>query len=192
MYYQQKLRRNVLTFLLGLFCLVSFAQGQQVQGIVKDKTGEPMIGVNVLVKGTTNGTITGIDGDFILTGVKKSDVLSFTYIGYKGKEVKYEGQATLNVTMEEDSETLDEVVVIGYGTVNKRDLTGAVASVSSEKIAAVPVSSAAEALTGKLAGVNITTTEGSPDAEMKIRVRGGGSLSQDNSPLYIVDGYCSV
>ena len=189
MYYQQKLRRNVLTFLLGLFCLVSFAQGQQVQGVVKDKTGEPMIGVNVLVKGTTNGTITGIDGDFILTGVKKSDVLSFTYIGYKGKEVKYEGQATLNVTMEEDSETLDEVVVIGYGTVNKRDLTGAVASVSSEKIAAVPVSSAAEALTGKLAGVNITTTEGSPDAEMKIRVRGGGSLSQDNSPLYIVDGF---
>lgn len=86
MYYQQKLRRNVLTFLLGLFCLVSFAQGQQVQGVVKDKTGEPMIGVNVLVKGTTNGTITGIDGDFILTGVKKSDVLSFTYIGYKGKK----------------------------------------------------------------------------------------------------------
>lgn len=174
--------------MMSMLCLVSFAQGQ-VHGIVKDKTGEPMIGVNVLVKGTTNGTITGIDGDFTLTGVKKSDVIQFTYIGFKSKEVKYNGQSSLDVILEEDTETLDEVVVIGYGTVSKRDLTGSVASVSSEKIAAVPVSSAAEALTGKLAGVNITTTEGSPDAEMKIRVRGGGSLSQDNSPLYIVDGF---
>ena len=130
-----------------------------------------------------------MDGDFILSGVKASDVLTFTFIGYKTEEVKYSGQQTLNVTMKDDSELLDEVVVIGYGTVNRRDLTGAVASVSAEDIAAVPVSSAVEALTGKLAGVNITTTEGSPDAEMKIRVRGGGSLSQDNSPLYIVDGF---
>ncbi len=188
MYYQQRLTKIVLTLMMSMLCLVSFAQGQ-VHGIVKDKTGEPMIGVNVLVKGTTNGTITGIDGDFTLTGVKKSDVIQFTYIGFKSKEVKYNGQSSLDVILEEDTETLDEVVVIGYGTVSKRDLTGSVASVSSEKIAAVPVSSAAEALTGKLAGVNITTTEGSPDAEMKIRVRGGGSLSQDNSPLYIVDGF---
>lgn len=103
--------------------------------------------------------------------------------------MKYGGQKQLDVVLEEDTETLDEVVVIGYGTVNKRDLTGSVASVSAEDIAAVPVSSATEALTGKLAGVNITTTEGSPDADVKIRVRGGGSLSQDNSPLYIVDGF---
>ncbi len=189
MHYQQRLTRAVLTLIMGMLCLVSFAQGHQIQGIVKDKTGEPMIGVNVVVKGTTNGTITGIDGDFQLSGVKKSDVLSFTYIGFKAKEIKYEGQKDLNITLEEDTETLDEVVVIGYGTVNKRDLTGSVASVSAEDIAAVPVSSATEALTGKLAGVNITTTEGSPDADVKIRVRGGGSLSQDNSPLYIVDGF---
>ena len=84
---------------------------------------------------------------------------------------------------------LDEVVVIGYGTVNKRDLTGSVASVSAKDLAAIPVASASEALTGKLAGVSVTTTEGSPDADIKIRVRGGGSLSQDNSPLYIVDGF---
>lgn len=93
------------------------------------------------------------------------------------------------MVLEEDSELLDEVVVIGYGTVNKRDLTGSVASVSSQDIASIPVSSASEALTGKMAGVNITTTEGSPDADIKIRIRGGGSLSQDNSPLYIVDGF---
>lgn len=189
MYYLQRLRSAVALLVMSMLCLVSFAQNGQVQGIVKDAIGEPMIGVSVVVKGTTNGTVTGLDGDFILSGVKKSDVITFTYIGYKNKEVTYNGEAQLNVTMEEDTEMLDEVVVIGYGTVNKRDLTGAVASVSAEDIAAVPVSSATEALTGKLAGVNITTTEGSPDAEVKIRVRGGGSLSQDNSPLYIVDGF---
>lgn len=91
--------------------------------------------------------------------------------------------------MVDDSKALDEVVVIGYGTVNKRDLTGSVASVSAKDLAAIPVASASEALTGKLAGVSVTTTEGSPDADIKIRVRGGGSLSQDNSPLYIVDGF---
>ena len=160
-----------------------------MSGIVKDTSGEPVIGANVIVKGTTNGTITGIDGDFTLSNVKKSDVIVFTFIGYKTEEVKYTGQPSVNVTLKDDTELLDEVVVIGYGTVNKRDLTGSVASVKAEDIAAVPVSSAVEALTGKLAGVNITTTEGSPDAEMKIRVRGGGSLSQDNSPLYIVDGF---
>ena len=189
MHYLQQLKSATALLVLSMLCLVSFAQGVQVQGIVKDATGEPMIGVSVVVKGTTNGTVTGLDGDFILSGVKKSDVIMFTYIGYKNKEVKYDGQTQLNVTMDEDTEMLDEVVVIGYGTVNKRDLTGSVASVSAEDIAAVPVSSATEALTGKLAGVNITMTEGSPDAEVKIRVRGGGSLSQDNSPLYIVDGF---
>lgn len=189
MHYQQRIRNVVSLLIMSMLCLASFAQGMQVQGIVKDKNGEPMIGVNVVVKGTTNGTITGLDGDFVLSGVKKSDVISFTYIGFKTKDVKYGGQKQLDVVLEEDTETLDEVVVIGYGTVNKRDLTGSVASVSAEDIAAVPVSSATEALTGKLAGVNITTTEGSPDADVKIRVRGGGSLSQDNSPLYIVDGF---
>ena len=189
MHYQQRIRNVVSLLIVSMLCLASFAQGLQVRGIVRDKNDEPMIGVNVVVKGTTNGTITGLDGDFVLSGVKKSDVISFTYIGFKTKDVKYGGQKQLDVVLEEDTETLDEVVVIGYGTVNKRDLTGSVASVSAEDIAAVPVSSATEALTGKLAGVNITTTEGSPDADVKIRVRGGGSLSQDNSPLYIVDGF---
>lgn len=185
----QKFQRTCLVVLLSFVCLFALAQGKQVSGIVKDTSGEPVIGANVIVKGTTNGTITGIDGDFTLSNVKKSDVIVFTFIGYKTEEVKYTGQPSVNVTLKDDTELLDEVVVIGYGTVNKRDLTGSVASVKAEDIAAVPVSSAVEALTGKLAGVNITTTEGSPDAEMKIRVRGGGSLSQDNSPLYIVDGF---
>ena len=189
MYYLQRLRSAVALLVMSMLCLVSFAQNGQVQGIVKDAIGEPMIGVSVVVKGTTNGTVTGLDGDFILSGVKKSDVITFTYIGYKNKEVTYNGEAQLNVTMEEDTEMLDEVVVIGYGTMSKRDLTGSIASVGAEELAAVPVNNVSEALTGKMPGVSITTTEGSPDAEVKIRVRGGGSLSQDNSPLYIVDGF---
>ena len=116
MYYLQRLRSAVALLVMSMLCLVSFAQNGQVQGIVKDAIGEPMIGVSVVVKGTTNGTVTGLDGDFILSGVKKSDVITFTYIGYKNKEVTYNGEAQLNVTMEEDTEMLDEVVVIGYGT----------------------------------------------------------------------------
>lgn len=189
MRYRKIFNSYTLALFLSMLCMITYAQGRQVQGVVKDKAGESMIGVNVLVKGTTNGTITGLDGDFSLSGVKNSDVIVFTYIGFKTKEIKYNGQASLDVVMEEESELLEEVVVIGYGTVNRRDLTGSVASVGSKELASIPVSSATEALTGKLAGVNITTTEGSPDADIKIRVRGGGSLSQDNSPLYIVDGF---
>jgi TonB-linked SusC/RagA family outer membrane protein len=163
--------------------------GGKIRGIVKDATGEPLIGVNVLVKGTTNGTITGIDGDYTLSNVKASDVLVVSYIGYLTQEVKIGQQTTINVTLKEDTKTLDEVVVIGYGSVKKKDLTGSVATVSSETLTAVPVASATEALQGKMAGVQITTTEGSPDAEMKIRVRGGGSITGDNTPLFIVDGF---
>jgi TonB-linked SusC/RagA family outer membrane protein len=169
--------------------MTAFAQVKGVRGIVKDATGEPLIGVNVLVKGTTNGTITGIDGDYSLTNVKASDVLVVSYIGYLTQEVKVANQSTINVTLKEDTKTLDEVVVIGYGSVKKKDLTGSVATVSSETLTAVPVASATEALQGKMAGVQITTTEGSPDAEMKIRVRGGGSITGDNTPLFIVDGF---
>ena len=112
MYYQQRIRNVVSLLIMSMLCLASFAQGLQVQGIVKDKNDEPMIGVNVVVKGTTNGTITGIDGDFSLNGVKKSDVISFTYIGFRNKDVKYEGQKQLNVVMEEDTETLSDLFFV--------------------------------------------------------------------------------
>lgn len=105
------------------------------------------------------------------------------------QEVSVKGQKTINVVLADDAQALEEVVVIGYGSVKRKDLTGSVATVNSDVLAAVPVASATEALTGKMAGVQITTTEGSPDAEMKIRVRGGGSISQSNDPLFIVDGF---
>lgn len=185
-------KKNMRSLLLILFAAISAqisAQTLTVKGNVKDTNGEPVIGASVVEKeNTSNGTITDLDGNFSLKiDGKKTIVIS--YIGMKTQEIAILGRKVINVTMSDDSKALDEVVVIGYGSVNKRDLTGSVASVSAKDIATVPVSSATEALTGKLAGVNITTTEGSPDADIKIRVRGGGSLSQDNSPLYIVDGF---
>ena len=182
-------RRLCSTVLLSMLCILVFAQGRTVSGVVKDATGEPMIGVNVLVKGTTNGSITDLDGMYSISGVKNSDVLVVTYIGFVTQEVKVGNLKTVDIVLKEDSKTLEEVVVIGYGSVKKKDLTGSVATVNSESLAAVPVASATEALTGKMAGVQITTTEGSPDADMKIRVRGGGSITGDNAPLFIVDGF---
>lgn len=182
-------KKALSTFFLSMLCLVAFAQGHQVSGIVKDAAGEPMIGANVLVKGTTNGTITDFDGNFSLSDVKTSDILVFSYIGCITQEIKVGNQTKFDVTLKDDSQALEEVVVIGYGTVKRKDLTGSVTSVGADKLAAVPVASATEALTGKMAGVQITTTEGSPDAEMKIRVRGGGSITGDNTPLFIVDGF---
>lgn len=189
MHYLQNLKRATWLIMLHLLCFIAVAQDTSVHGTVIDKNGEPMIGVNVTIKGTNSGTITNVNGEFQINNLKKSAVISFSYIGYKSKEITYKGEKTLQVILEEDSELLNEVVVIGYGTVNKRDLTGSVSSVKADDLKNIPVSNASEALTGKLAGVSVTTTDGAPEGEVNIRVRGGGSLSQDNSPLYIVDGF---
>ena len=182
------LRRVYSTFLLSMFCVLAFAQGKQITGVIKDGTGEPMIGVNVLVKGTTNGTITDFDGKFAISDVKNSDVLTITYVGYVQQSIPVGNQTSFNIILKEDTETLDEVVVIGYGTVKRRDLTGSVASVTGEKLAANPVANVAEALQGQLPGVSVTSQDGRPGASMSIRIRGGGSITQSNDPLFIVDG----
>lgn len=175
--------------LLLLFCSLSItAQERTIRGVVKDTYGEPVIGVNVMVKGTNIGTVTDINGNYTLMAPGSATTLYFSYLGMKGVEAPITG-GVMNIILEEDVSSLDEVVVIGYGTVRKRDLTGSVSSVGAEAISAVPVATVTEALTGKMAGVQITTTEGSPDAEMKIRVRGGGSITQSNEPLFIVDGF---
>ncbi len=183
--------KNMRAMLFLLFVAMGInlsAQTITLTGNVKDTTGEPVIGASILEKGTANGTITDFDGNFKLTvGANATVVVS--YIGMTPQEISANGKTRLDVTLKEDATALEEVVVIGYGTVKRKDLTGSVASVGSEAIAAVPVSSAVEAISGKLAGVQITTTEGSPDAEMKIRVRGGGSITGDNTPLFIVDGF---
>ena len=177
------------TVLLALFAFMATSlSAQTIKGNVKDSGGEPIIGASVKEVGTKNVAVTDLDGNFTIN-VSNGKELQFTYIGMKTKTVKIAGKSVINVTMEDEATALDDVVVIGYGTVKKKDLTGAVTSVNAKQIENIPVSNVTEAMTGKMAGVNITTTEGSPDAEIKIRVRGGGSLSQDNSPLYIVDGF---
>ena len=175
--------------LIGAFLLmVGTISAQTVKVTVTDETGEPVIGASVLEKGTQNGGITDIDGIFNIT-LKGSKQIVISYIGMKTQTVDGKGKTAVNVVLKDDATGLEEVVVIGYGSVRKKDITGSVATVNSEAIAAVPVSNASEALTGKLAGVQVTTTEGSPDADVTIRVRGGGSITQSNEPLYIVDGF---
>lgn len=167
---------------------VGSLSAQTVKGTVKDQAGEPAIGATVQEQGTKNVAVTDLDGNFSIN-LTSGNPLQISYIGMKTLTVGTKGKSVINVTLEDEATALDDLVVIGYGTVKKRDLTGAVTSVNAEQIGNVPVANVSEALTGKMAGVNITTTEGSPDADIKIRVRGGGSLSQDNSPLYIVDGF---
>ena len=180
------------TLRLGLIALmlmiVNSVLAQSLKGNVKDSNGEPIIGATIQEKGAKNMAVTDLDGNFSinLSGGKQ---ITVSYIGMKTAIVNVSGKSNVNVVMEDEATTLNDVVVIGYGTVKKKDLTGAVTSVSAKDLANIPVSTASEAIQGKMAGVTVTTTEGSPDADVKIRVRGGGSLSQDNSPLYIVDGF---
>ena len=182
-------RTALLTLLVALISLSVSAQNVTVKGTVKDKTGETVIGASVVEKGnTSNGTITDIDGNYTIS-VPANATIVFSYVGMTTQEASVKGKTQIDIVMEDDAQALEEVVVIGYGAVKRKDLTGSVATVSSDVLAAVPVASATEALTGKMAGVQITTTEGSPDAEMKIRVRGGGSITGDNTPLFIVDGF---
>ena len=178
----------VFSFLL-LVNLSLFAQSQVKGTITDSQTGETLPGASVQVEGTGNGVITDMDGKYSITVPSGKVILLFSYVSYMIEKTTVDGRNQIDIALVPDIKSLDDVVVIGYGTVKKRDLTGAVTSVSDKDLKDIPVGSAAEAITGKMAGVQVTTTEGSPDAEIKIRVRGGGSISQDNSPLYIVDGF---
>lgn len=176
--------------LLCLLLVVGSVKAQNVtKGTVTDTNGEPVIGATVMEKGNQqNATVTDFDGNFSLKVSGKNPIV-VSYIGMKPKTVDVKGKSQVSIKLEEDNTMLNEVVKIGYMSVRKKDLTGAVSQVSGKQIEDIPVTNVTEALTGKMAGVNVTTTEGSPDAEISIRVRGGGSISQDNSPLYIVDGF---
>ena len=164
-----------------------YAQSKTVTGKIIDSTGEPVIGASVLVKGTTNGVISDIDGNFSIQGVANDAVLQISFVGYKAQDISVAGKTRIDVTLVEDTEMLDEVVVVGYGVQKKSDVTGALASVSSEELNTKPVSNAFEALQGKAAGVDITSSQ-RPGELGDIRIRGNRSLNASNSPLYVVDG----
>ncbi len=164
-------------------------QQKKLAGTVVDETGEPLIGVNVMVQNNGSGSVTDISGNFELNA-SAGDILTVSYVGYITQKVKITSSVeSLKIVLKEDAQMLDEVVAIGYGTVKRKDITGSVASLDNATIASVPVASPVEAMAGKLAGVKITTPEGNPDADVIIRVRGGGSITSDNTPLFIVDGF---
>ncbi len=186
----KNLTYKISLLIAGLFAAVCTVDAQQIKGTVTDTGGEPLIGVSVFVDGTTSGTVTDVDGKYeISVPDAKGKILVFSCIGMATKNVLIGSKTTVNVILEEDSTFLDETVVIGYATVKRRDLMGSVTSVDSKTLTSVPVTTVSEALSGRMAGVQVTATEGDPDAEIKIRVRGTGSITQDSSPLYIVDGF---
>lgn len=161
-------------------------QSDICQGVVKDAKGESIIGASVLVKGTTNGSITGLDGDFSLRNVKKGDIIVVSYVGYQSQEITWTG-GPLNIVLKEDTEVLDEVVVIGYGAVRKADMAGSVAVLDNKKFKDQPITRVADALQGRVSGVHVENS-GVPGGSVKIRVRGANSISKSNDPLYVVDG----
>lgn len=161
----------------------------QVSGTVTDENGDPLPGANVLEQGTTNGTTTDIDGKFSLSVMGENSVLIFSFIGYTTQEVAVGNKTTFSIQLEPDYRTLSEVVVVGYGTVKKSDLTGAVSSVKAEELTAYPALDAVQSLQGRAAGVNITSNNGAPGSTMKIRIRGGTSINASSDPIFVVDGF---
>ncbi|HBG58285.1 MAG TPA: SusC/RagA family protein, partial [Porphyromonadaceae bacterium] len=161
--------------------------GRKINGSITDELGDPIIGANIIEKGTSNGTVTDYDGNFSLN-VEENATLLVSYIGYLSQEINTARKSTFNIILAEDLKTLEEVVVIGYGSVKRRDVTTAVSSVSTESLNERPIISAAQAIQGKAAGVNVYQPSGTPGGDMVIRVRGTTSFNGSNSPLYVVDG----
>jgi len=162
--------------------------GSKISGVIVDSKGEPVIGANVAVKGTTNGTITDDAGKFTLTNAKRGDVLEISYIGYMTQDIRLTGQATLKILLKEDTKALDEVVVVGYGSVKKSNLTNSVSKITNESIADRPITTIGEAFQGQLSGVRSQSISGEPGKDYTIQIRGVNTINGDSSPLYVIDG----
>ena len=176
------------SFLLvgAIFCF-GLVEAQEVSGTVSDVNG-PLPGASVVLKGTTTGTQTDFDGNYILSNVDANGTLVFSYIGYSSQEIAVNGQTTINVTLQEDAQALDEVVIIGYGTTTVKDATGAVAAVSAEDFNTGVIASPEQLIAGKTAGVNIQQASGQPGAGIRLNIRGSNSVRANNNPLFVVDG----
>ncbi len=182
-------RKTIITLLMGLLLQTfAFAQNRQITGTVTDNGGEPIIGANVLVAGSTNGVITDLDGKFRLQNVPRNAKLQISFIGYITQTVSLGNQNHISVKLIEDAQTLDEVVVVGYGTMKKNDVTGALSSVSAEKLAARGSVRLEDALQGSVPGVNITQSNSRANGSFDIKIRGQASINNSNGPLYVVDG----
>ena len=181
------LRRLLFVAFFAIFSFSAFAE-VQISGVVLDSQGQTVIGATVQEKGTQNGTVTDFDGQFFLNVSSQNAVLVVSYVGMQTQDVALAGRTDISVVLKEDNEVLDEVVVIGYGTAKRRDITTAVSSVSVDDLEKHPITSAAQAIQGKAAGVTVVKPNGQPGADMVIRVRGTTSMNASNDPLYVVDG----
>lgn len=182
-------KRGLSVLLLTLFSFSLAVAQVLVRGTVIDQTGESVPGASIQVKGGTQGTISDLDGKFSLNVPNKKSVLVISFIGYTTQELPVDVSKPMSVVLKEDTKTLDEVVVVGYQEVKKKDLTGAVAKVNMEDLLKTPSSSFDQTLGGRIAGVNVSSGEGMPGGTMNIVIRGNNSLTQDNSPLYVIDGF---
>lgn len=181
-------KRGYFTLLALLISIATFAQNVTVKGVVYDETNLPLIGATVQVKGGQAGAATNLDGNFTVMAAKNA-TLVVSYIGYQPQEIKLQGKTQLTIKLMPDNQTLDEVVVVGYGTMRKSDLTGSVASLSSKNVEGFKTSSVMESLGGQIAGVQITQSDGTPGSGFSINIRGVGTMTGDASPLFIVDGF---
>ena len=166
----------------------SAQQQKSISGKVTDSTGAPVPGVSAVIKGTTTGTITDSNGNYVLSNIPGSATLQFSFVGMKMQEIPVSGKSTINVIMVEETIRLDEVIAVGYGTMKKSDLTGAIGSVSNNKLIEKPSLSPIEALAGKVAGVSVYDGSGRPGGDFRIKIRGMGSINSSNNPLYVIDG----
>ena len=186
-YFYEKIHRILTLSILIFTSSIIYAQEKSISGIVIDEYREPVIGANIVIDGTTNGTITNIDGKFNLSNVKSSDKLKVSSIGYKPLIVSIGDKSNFNITLEEDVKLIDEVIVVGYGVQKKTDVTGSLTRVDAKQLKAMPVQNALQGIQGKAAGVDITSNE-RPGEVGKIYIRGLRSLNATNTPLYVVDG----
>lgn len=185
---QSGLRKALLTVIAFFMAIPLFAQNVDVTGTVIDESGEPLIGVTVMVAGTSNGTATDLDGNYTLKNVPAKGKLVFSYIGFADRTENVGGRTKINITMSEDTQALDELVVVGYGQIKKSDLTGSVSTVNTEKLNAKGAISAIENLQGTVPGVNITKSTGRSNGSIAIEIRGKSSINGSTTPLYVVDG----
>ena len=183
-----RLRKVFVTLVAILMAIPAFAQNIDVSGIVTDANGEPLIGATVMVAGTSNGTATDLDGNYVLKNVNPKAKLTFSYVGYNSLEVDVKGQTTIDVVLTDNAEILEEVVVVGYGVMKRSDLTGAVSTVGTEKLNAKGAPNILEALQGTTPGVSITKSTGRTNGSINVEIRGRSSINANTTPLYVVDG----
>lgn len=185
------LLRGIMSTIILTFSIAIYAQTNTVTGTVMDENQEPLIGVTVQLQGSGTGTVTDLDGNYRLSGIPSNGVLEVSYVGMHSQTINVDGRTTINIVMQQDTELLEEVVIVAYGTQKARSVTGAMSRISTEELKDMPVSNITQKMQGKFAGVQILNTNGEPNGNLSIRIRGQASINAGNNPLVVIDGFPS-